>query len=198
LVQTLGGREMDFDLRQGLALAAEGLPIAASPETLAACLDFIVARMRSYLIEQQGFRYDVVDAVLAEQQVNPAGVFRAVSALAQWVTRSDWSTILPAFSRCVRITRDQKQRYAIDPTAFVDPAERDLFAALETAPAWRSGSVEDFLNGFVPLVPVINRFFEAVLVMAEEPAVRANRLGLLQRVAALSAGVADFSKLEGF
>jgi glycyl-tRNA synthetase beta subunit len=37
-----------------------------------------------------------------------------------------------------------------------------------------------------------------VLVMAEDPAVRANRLGLLQRIAALGKGVADFSKLEGF
>jgi len=45
---------------------------------------------------------------------------------------------------------------------------------------------------------VINRFFEAVLVMAEEPQVRANRLGLLQRVAALPAGAADLSPLEGF
>lgn len=198
LVQTLGGRDLDFDLRQGLALAAEGLPVVASTETLAACLDFIVGRMRSYLLEQQGYRYDLVDAVLAEQQANPAGVFRAVNALSQWVTRPDWNTILPAFSRCVRITRDQKQRFEINPAAFIDPAERELFAALEAAPARRAGSVEDFFSVFLPLVPVITRFFEAVMVMADDPAVRANRLGLLQRVAALSAGVADFSKLEGF
>jgi glycyl-tRNA synthetase len=198
LVQTLGGRDLDFDLRQGLAMAAEGLPIAASPETLAACLDFIVSRMRSYLLEQQGYRYDVVEAVLAEQQANPAGVFRAVNALSQYVSRPDWNTILQAFARCVRITRDQKQRYEITPSALADPAERELYDALEQAAPRRPGSVEDFFTVFLPLVPVINRFFEAVLVMAEDPAVRANRLGLLQRVAALSAGVADFSKLEGF
>jgi glycyl-tRNA synthetase len=198
LVQTLGGRDMDFDLRQGLAMAAEGLPVSASPETLAACLDFIVSRLRSYLLEQQGFRYDVVEAVLAEQQVNPAGVFRAVSALWQWVSRPDWNLILPAYARCVRITRDQKQRFEINPAALADPAERELYDALEQAAPRRTGSVDDLLTAFLPLVPVINRFFEAVLVMAEDPAVRANRLGLLQRVAALSSGVADFSKLEGF
>jgi glycyl-tRNA synthetase len=170
----------------------------AAPETLAACLDFIVSRQRSYLLEQQGFRYDVVEAVLAEQQANPAGVFRTVEALTRWVTRPDWNSILPAFSRCVRITRDQKQRYEINPDAFVDPAEHELYTALESAAARRPGSVEDFFTSFLPLVPIINRFFEAVLVMAEDPAVRANRLGLLQRVAALSSGVVDFSKLEGF
>ena len=198
LVQTLGGRDLDFDLRQGLAMAAEGLPIAASPETLAACLDFIVGRLRSYLLEQQGFRHDVVDAILTEQQANPAGVFRAVSALAQWVARPDWNTILPAYARCVRITRDQKQRYEINPAALADPAEGELYKALEQAAPRRAGSVEEFFMVFMPLVPIINRFFEAVLVMAEDPAMRANRLGLLQRVAALSAGVADFSKLDGF
>ena len=72
----------------------------------------------------------------------------------------------------------------VDPAAFVDPAESDLYARLlqaaEAAPR-RAGSVEDFFTAFLPLIPVINRFFEAVLVMAEDPAVRANRLGLLQR-----------------
>jgi glycyl-tRNA synthetase beta subunit len=44
----------------------------------------------------------------------------------------------------------------------------------------------------------MNRFFNEVLVMAEDEAVRRNRLGLLQRVAALSEGIADLSGLEGF
>jgi glycyl-tRNA synthetase len=198
LVQMLGVRGLDFDLRQGLALAAAELPILAAPDRLAACLEFIVARLRSYLIEMQGFRYDVVDAILAEQQSNPAGVFRAVSELSNWVTRPDWNTILPAYARCVRITRDQKQRFTIDPQVFVDPAERELYQILETAAPVRPGSLEDFFAVFLPMIPIINRFFEAVLVMAEDPAVRANRLGLLQRVAALSAGRVDFSKLEGF
>jgi glycyl-tRNA synthetase beta subunit len=75
-----------------------------------------------------------------------------------------------------------------------------LYAALQTAETTqrRPGSVEDLLTIFMPLIPVINRFFDAVLVMADDPAIRANRLGLLQRVSDLSAGVADFSKLEGF
>lgn len=201
LVQILALRDLDFDLREGLRLAAEALPLPATAESQAACLDFIVGRLRSYLMEQEdGYRYDVVDAVLAEQAANPAGVLRAVRALSQWVARPDWHTILPSYARCVRITRDQKQTFPVDPQAFTDPAERDLHAALvqaESAPR-RPGSVEDFFAAFLPLIPVITRFFDAVLVMADDPAVRANRLGLLQRVAVLASGVADFSRLEGF
>ena len=48
------------------------------------------------------------------------------------------------------------------------------------------------------LIPSINAFFDKVLVMAEDPAVKANRLALVGRVAHLSDGLADLSKLEGF
>jgi glycyl-tRNA synthetase beta subunit len=48
------------------------------------------------------------------------------------------------------------------------------------------------------LIPAITAFFDKVLVMAEDQAVRENRLGLLQSIAALSNGIADLSKLEGF
>ena len=54
------------------------------------------------------------------------------------------------------------------------------------------------LNAVVALIPSINTFFDKVLVMADEQSVRENRLGLLQRIAALADGVADLSKLEGF
>jgi len=199
LVQALIGWNLDFDLRAGLAAAAEVLPIPASAESQAACLEFIVGRLQASLLEQ-GARHDVTAAVLAAQAHNPAGVMRAIPVLTAWTERSDWNTILPAYARCVRITRDQAVRYAVNPQAFTDPAEEELYRQLEATSALpkQPGSVDDFFRAFLPLIPVINRFFESVLVMAEDEQVRANRLGLLQRVAALADGVADFSRLEGF
>ncbi len=201
LVQLLTRVKIDFDLQAGLALAAEGLPIPASPEALAACLDFIVGRLRSYLMElPDGFHYDVVDAVLASQQSNPAGVLGAVKQLSGWVARPDWNTILPTYARCVRITREYRERFAINPEAFVAPAERELYAALQKALSItrRPGSVDSLLHAFLPMMPSIDKFFVEVMVMVDDPAVRQNRLGLLQGVASLAEGVADLSKLEGF
>jgi glycyl-tRNA synthetase len=200
LVQALIGSRVNFDLREGLRLAAEGLPIPAAAENQAACFDFIVGRLRTLLLEEGGFRFDVVDAVLAEQSANPLGAWRAAEQLSVWVARPEWSTLLPAYGRCVRITRDQAQSFTIDPAAFTDPAETALYEAVrgvESAPR-EPGSVDGLFLAFQPAIPAINRFFEAVLVMAEDSAVRSNRLGLLQRVAALSRGIADLSKLEGF
>ena len=119
--------------------------------------------------------------------------------LTAWVARPDWSAILPAYARCVRITRDQKEKFTVDPEAFVEEAERKLYEAVSKRRRLRaSGDVDDFLNAVVALIPSINTFFDKVLVMAEEQSVRENRLGLLQRIAALADGVADLSKLEGF
>jgi glycyl-tRNA synthetase len=204
LVQSLIAWDLDFDLRTALQTAAAVQPVEASAESQAACLDFITGRLRSLLLDQD-YRYDVVDAVLAEQGHNPAGAAREVKALAAWVKRPDWvgarlPQILPAYARCVRITRDQPQVYPVDPAAFVEPDERDLYQALQQAEATprRPGSADDFLNAFLPMIPAINRFFDTVLVMAEDETVRRNRLGLLQRIAALANGVADLSRLEGF
>jgi len=199
LAQALIGWDLDFDLRYALAAAAVNLPVAASPDVLAQVLEFIAGRMQSALLDQ-GYRYDIVAAVMEAQGFNPAAVARGVKALSGWVARPDWNVILPAYSRCVRITRDQAQRFEVTPAAFQEKAEEQLYAALtaaEGAPR-KAGSVEDFFAVLLPLIPAINQFFDAVLVMADDAAVRANRLGLLQRIAALAEGVADFSKLEGF
>jgi glycyl-tRNA synthetase len=199
LVGNLIAWDLDFDLPVALDLATGRLPVATSQESRQACLEFIVERLRNLLLEK-GFRYDVVDAVLAEQGHNPAAARRAVQALTAWVQRPDWHQILPAYARCVRITRDFQQRFAVDPAAFQEAAERELYEAFQAAAAAPrpAGSVNDFLNAFLPLIPVINRFFDQVLVMDEDPTIRENRLGLLQNVAALAERVADLSKLEGF
>jgi glycyl-tRNA synthetase beta subunit len=113
--------------------------------------------------------------------------------------------ILPAFARCVRITRDQKQTFRVDEKAFQEKEEEKLYAAIRTAEASiknaggsRTADIDALLGAFLPMMPAINAFFDKVLVMAEDRSVRENRLALLQRVAKLQSGVVDLSKLEGF
>ncbi len=199
LVQALIGWGQDFDLRAGLKMAASLQPVEAGEASQQECLEFIIGRMRSQLMDE-GHKFDVVDAVLAGQGYNPASASKAVTALGEFVAREDWDEILPAYSRCVRITRDLAEQHKVDPAGFVEQAEKDLFAALEKAEAAKrgAGSVEDFFAAFLPMIPVINTFFDEVLVMAEDEKIKANRLGMLQRIAALADGVADMSRLEGF
>jgi len=199
LVQMLIAWDLDFDLREGIKLAASFLPLEMKQEDMSACLDFINGRLQSSLLEQ-GHRYDVVAAVLAAQGHNPAAALRAIQILTDWMKRSDWDQILPTYSRCVRITRDLKEIYAVSPTFLKEDSERELYAGLVSISKFerRPGSMADMFHVFMPLMPVINQFFDEVLVMADDQKVRENRLGMLQRIALLTQGVADFSLLEGF
>jgi glycyl-tRNA synthetase beta subunit len=61
-----------------------------------------------------------------------------------------------------------------------------------------NGNVDEFLTAFEPILPAITAFFDKVLVMADDPAVRQNRLGLLQAIGAMQRGRADLSYLSGF
>ena len=76
-------------------------------ETRSQILDFITGRLR-VVLNDLGYRYDVVDAVLAEQAANPAAAAEAVKQLQAWVEREDWDTILSGYARCVRIIRSAK------------------------------------------------------------------------------------------
>jgi len=201
LVQALIALNTGFDLRQGLESAARLLPIPIDPATLSACLGFIVERLRNSLLEN-GFHYDVVDAVVIAQGFNPACTYQSVEQLSAWVNRPDWHSILPAYARCVRITRNIPESFAVDSQAFAEKAEESLFSALLLAEKSlhmaRHRSADSFLTAFLPMIPEVNRFFDEVLVMAEDATLRQNRLALLQRIVALGSGVADMSKLEGF
>jgi len=200
-VQPLIEHGISFDLRAAVKKAAKLQPIEVKEEVQDQVFDFITGRL-SVVLRDAGHKYDVVDAVLAEQSDNPARAAEAVKELERWVARADWPTILPAFARCVRITRDQKAQFKVSEKTLVEKEEKDLFADIQKAEAAlkdKSRNTPDILfNTFVPMIPAVNAFFDKVLVMADDKALRENRLGLLQRIAALSNGVADFSKLEGF
>lgn len=199
LVQNLIAWNTDFDLRAAIRSTSARLPIPSTPQNQADTLEFIVGRLRQVLLDE-GYKYDVVDAVLAAQGHNPALAVRAVKELSEWVAHPDWDKVLAAYSRCVRITRKELDAYDVRTDLFRDDSEQALLTALETAEETHvvAGSPESMLAAFSPMIPAVDLFFEQVLVMDDDPAVRNNRLGLLQRVSALANGVADFSLLEGF
>ncbi|MDX1686825.1 MAG: glycine--tRNA ligase subunit beta [Candidatus Promineifilaceae bacterium] len=197
VVENLIGNGQEFDLRVGLAEAAALLPAPSDEHLLFAVLDFIAGRLEASL-RDEGAPANVVRAVLEEKAHNPYAAARATAALQEATEAAEWETLLDAYARCVRITRDQEEAFPLRPEAFTRPAEQQLLAAYEEAAAAKDGTVPTLVASLRQLEPAISRFFEDVLVMDEDPAVRKNRLALLQRVASLAEGVADLSELEGF
>jgi glycyl-tRNA synthetase len=199
IVQNLLTWNLDFNLRSGLDAASHHLPISPSCEHQDAVLAFLIERLR-YVFLEQSRRYDIVDAVLAVQGENPARAACAIEELTNWVDRQDWNKILPAFARCERIIKDIPEIQELRPASLSEPAELELFEALKQAEATQrsESSVDDFLTVFLPMIPAVERFFNEVLVMADDMLLKNNRLALLKRIVQLGEKAADFSCLEGY
>jgi glycyl-tRNA synthetase len=198
LVQILLHHELDMDLRAVMVQAASEMPVEVRDDVVEGVLAFVAGRLEGAL-RDAGLPYDVVAAALAARAENPTLARRSAEQLTNWVSRDDWSLLLDNYSRCVRITRDQP-RYTLEPDVLVEEEERLLYDALCTAESQVtvSSDVDALMQAFMPLVPHIRRFFDEVLVMADDEDLRKARLALLQRIAALADGIVDLSRLEGF
>ncbi len=210
LIHNLIAHRQPFSVREGLVLAAGLMPVMVSDAALAETAAFVRERLRGVL-RDEGFAFDVVDAVLSDRLGDdPYRARVAVEKLADWVSRDDWPQILAAYSRCVRILRTKPEELAlgdVNPDRFIEPATQSLYAAyvraiegfhLQADERAFEGGIDGFLAAFQPLVEPITVFFDEVLVMAEDKALRDNRLALLQCIADLAKGTVDLSKLQGF
>ncbi len=200
VVQPLLAHHRDFDLSAAVDLAAKLQPVEVTEETKAAVLTFIEGRLR-VVLRERGYAHDVVDAVLGQAGKNPARAARFVEELSAWVAREDWEKILPAYSRCVRIIRSasvESNQWSVDGGQLVESAEKELYEAVLNTENRKPNTVNDALSEIEKLVPAINNFFDNVLVMDKDEAIKNNRLALVGKVASLMNGLADLSYLEGF
>ncbi len=197
LIENLVANERPFDLRVGLAEAAKLLPIVADEAVLPQVLLFVNGRLE-VVLREAGHPASVVKAVLAEQGHDPFVATKTAVALGQATQEEDWTQLLDAYARCVRITRKLETPFALHADKFALTEEQALYAAYAQAEAAKDGTVATFVTSLRELEAAITAFFDAVLVMDEDTAVRENRLALLQYIAGLTAGIADLSKLEGF
>jgi glycyl-tRNA synthetase beta chain len=116
----------------------------------------------------------------------------------------DFAHLAVAFKRAKNILLDQPAPPAVQPALFQSASERDLHEAVASlagsnggARDAEPGSYDARLRALAALRGPVDKFFDDVLVMAEEPQLRANRLGLLQQTLSLFYRIADISKLGG-
>ena len=199
IIQILLDQSIAVDLRALIARVAQQQPLDVSQQMKGQILEFIAGRFENWLNETYPYPRDVVNAVLRAQAHDPARALKGIHELAGWVARDHWESILDSFARCVRITRGEIMR-VLDPAIFEDEWEYALYESYqsEAAGLCDAGTVDDFLSAFERMVPAVTDFFDNVLVHADDPALRNNRIALLQRISAMQAGRADLSELENF
>ena len=199
LVQILIDNRISLSLNEALGLAQALLPVEASLSIAGDVGRFITGRLTVWLREQ-GYRYDVVEAVLSARGDTPCQAYDTVVALEKWSGRDDWLSILNTYGRCLRIVRDQEETLPIDPDTFSEESSRRLYASYTICRSQVSSesSIDELFTAFLPMLEPINTFFDDVLVMDPDMSVRQNRLALLQRITALTDGIADLTQMEGF
>jgi glycyl-tRNA synthetase beta chain len=184
-------------IHRSVGLLAEKLTRPA-PEVRNDVLEFI--RLRFFnMLTAQGHPQDVVDAVLSASFDDSLDAQARVRALAEMKGREDFLPLAVAFKRVVNIIKGGVGEEA-NPALFQESCERDLFSALqkvrsESGEKVRSGDYAGALQTIATLHEPVDAFFEGVMVMAREEAVKVNRLALLTGVARLFEGIADFSKI---
>ncbi len=199
IVQNLIAADKSFDVAAALADAAVLQPVPVEAAVVQEAAAFVRRRLYGVLREE-GFGHEVTEAILAAQGHDPARARRAVRELAQAIARPDWIEILTAYARCKRIVRGIETIYPLQPEADLEPATQALYAALAAAQARLADrpDVPTLVAVLADLRDPINAFFEAVLVMTEDPVRRAARLAVVQAIAALPDGIVDLSVLPEF
>ncbi len=198
IVQILIERDIKIDLRDAIHAAARLQPVEMSSEAEAQVLDFILKRMQQWLLER-GERHDLLQAVLDVRGFNPAAAVCTLQELNLFIDSEQFQQVLTAYSRPARIIRDREISGNVNPDLFEADEERALWQSYQQASQEISSSspLSKFVDAFAPMVPQIDLFFDKVMVMAEDEAVRDNRLCLMKAFADLATGIVDLTKIQG-
>jgi glycyl-tRNA synthetase beta chain len=167
--------------------------------------DFVFDRLRGYYAEL-GFTGEQFEAVLAVEPTTLPDFDRRLRAVAEFGRRPEALSLAAANKRVANILRKAQEEAGgvpagvVDPACFEAAAEHELAAALDaaqndTAASRSNGDYTAVLARLAQLQAPVDAFFDSVLVNAEDPRVRANRLALLASLKAQFTVVADIARL---
>ena len=164
-------------------------------------VDFMLGRFRAWY-QDEGIAVDVIQAVLARRPTRPADFDARVRAVSHFRTLDSAEALAAANKRVSNILAKADAAIGeINLTACVEPAEKALAEAVlalrtEVQPLIAQGDYTAVLDKLANLRAPVDSFFDNVMVNAEDPALRQNRLAILNTLQGLFLQVADISVLQ--
>jgi glycyl-tRNA synthetase beta chain len=193
--------DASLDLQQTLAVAASTLGGEAVAQ-VAPVFEFVLERARGYFLER-GYRQDVIESVLSTRPSAPRDLARRIAAVAEFTALPQAAALAAANKRIANILRkNDTPLEGADFAVLCEGEELALAAAVAHISATETevlahGDYAAWLNTLAGLHEPVNRFFDAVLVMAEQTDLRLARLALLQRIHGMFLRVADVALISG-
>jgi glycyl-tRNA synthetase beta chain len=203
VVRLLMEKRLPLDMRALYELARGHFPAGVLADSVAQDLHaFTLERLKPYL-RDQGFEIDEIDAVLALHPTRLDDLVPRLKALQLFRVLPEAEALAAANKRIRNILRQAGDNAdgTIDAALLAEPAERQLAQELETLraqvePLLRAGDYSAALRRLAGLRGAVDEFFDKVMVMAEDAALRRNRLALLASLSRLFLGAADISRLQ--
>lgn len=166
--------------------------------------EFLFERVRHYARIVHALRDDVIEAVLRPAHgkgLDLVDLVQRMKGLESVTTKPEFDPLIVGFKRAHRLVeKEQWDRKPVDTARFESPTESALYQSTvdereKMQSAMTRGDYGQALDALVRMKPAIDAFFAAVMVNAEDPAVRSNRLSLLQEVDDVFGSFADFSQI---
>ncbi len=194
--------KLDLDLHALLITGVSSLPNTLKKDGAAQqVFNFMMERLRGYYHEQ-GIRPDVFEAVLANRPTRPADFNQRIHAVTAFRALPEAESLAAANKRIRNILNKTSETIpdTVNETLLSERAEHDLFNEItrlrnDVTVRFNNGNYEGAMKLLASLREPVDTFFDKVMVMADDPALRANRLALLKQLGDLMNHVADISKL---
>jgi len=197
---------LDVDLKALIAVAVDAQPQGKldNDEVSAAVYDFITDRLRRYFLDRDsGLKTETFEAVMVRQPSSLLDFDRRLAAVQTFARLEQAESLAAANKRIANILRKtgDPAGLSVKKKLLQDDAELALFSALESAqqkvrPLLAVRSYAEVLNELADLRDPVDRFFDEVMVMVDDEAIKNNRLALLGELRALFLDVADISRLS--
>ncbi len=201
IIKILLDHRMKASLRNLVNWALSAYALSPSEELINSLKEFFEGRLR-FILEEAGYAYDCINAALAVGSDDPLDSMERVRALQEMHNEPDFLSVASNFKRIVNILSSQQIEAREDPAEdlLTEPEERALWKTYQTVrPAVEeAGAGHDYRSALRTLASMrlaVDSFFDKVLVMAEDHAIRKNRLDLLARLSRLFLTVADISQI---
>ena len=211
VVKIILERKLPVSMSLAVGAAAKALLMnppkrGVTPEQEEQVVEFLLDRAKFVLREREKSSYDEVNAVFRAGVDDLVDAQKRLAALRAIRKSKNFEPLAVSFKRIRNILEKsnfkKSEGAGIQPDLFENGAERELFAAVRTAATKvqtekRAGKYQEALEVIAGLRKAVDNFFEQVMVMAENEAVRKNRLALLSEILREFTTIADFSELGG-
>lgn len=201
-------RVASLDVAEVVRAASALQPVPVREDVQLAVLDFVARRVEQWLLDERGGRHDFVRAVLRYHGSAPARASRVLADLERADADGRLQRALAAYARPARLIKkgdasgsgSDGDAAAVEPALFESELEHRLYDAVcgGGGGAEEARGVAQVVDALIAMHPAVDAFFDGVFVMCDDERVRANRLALCTRVAAVPDGVVDLTQLQGY